>query len=89
MKIFERAKTLFLLFLGSCLAFLLIENSSFTSGQAAGQSNFSVGLPLVLKDYQSYLGGFGDISGVVQDAQSNSLLGGALICSSVPCIWKT
>jgi adhesin/invasin len=85
MKIFERAKTLFLLFIGSCLALLFIENSSFTSGQAAGHPAFKVGLPLVLKDYQSYLGGIGDISGVVQDAQSNSLLGGALICSSVPC----
>jgi adhesin/invasin len=85
MKKFAHAKIKFLLFLGFCLAFAFIKNSSFQSGGAAAQSDFNVNLPVVLNDYQSYLGGIGDISGEVQDAQDNSPLIGALICSSVPC----
>lgn len=85
MKICGHAKTLFLLFLGFCLTIAFIENSSFPTGGATAQSAFKVSLPVVLNDYQSYLGGIGDISGVVRDAQNNSPLGGALICSSVPC----
>ena len=76
---------MFLLFLGSCLTFVGIENSSLPSGKAAKPSDFNVSLPLVLKDYQSFLGGIGDISGVVRDAQDNLPLSGALICSSIPC----
>jgi len=84
-KYFKHFETALLVLCGSGLSILVFLGSFFPSARVGAQSEITISLPFISRNYETYEGGFGNVTGEVRDAQDNSPLDGAFICSKVPC----